>query len=259
MKYYAVRKGRVTGIFTSWDETSKQVNGFSGAEYKSFNTVKEAEDYLNGSPFKEQNIQNNQTKIKIPPKVTIIKEEKEKETTLTNKIINGVWNSVKESVVGSDISEENRKKRTIYTDGSCVEKIGGYGFLVVRDDGYTEPFCGKVPAYPCTNQVAELYAILKAVTHFSDMYPYSSGLDLYTDSKYSIGCLTEWWPNWNKNGWRNAKGEVVANKGLIQDILKVLTLLKNRGCVVNFYHVFGHSGDKYNEMCDALANQGRGV
>ena len=247
MKYYAVRKGRVPGIFTSWEETSKQVNGFSGAEYKSFNTVKEAEDYLNPQSSKKE-----EPKIQIPTKVTVIKEQKE--TTLTMKILE----SVKESVVGSDISEENRKKRTIYTDGSCVEKIGGYGFLVVRDDNYTEPFCGKVPAYPCTNQVAELYAILKAVTHFSDMYPYSSGLDLYTDSKYSIGCLTEWWPNWNKNGWKNAKGEVVANKGLIQDILKVLTLLKNKGCVVNFYHVFGHSGDKYNEMCDALANQGRG-
>lgn len=46
MKYYAVRTGRKTGIFTSWDECKKQVSGYSGAEYKSFATKKEAEAFL---------------------------------------------------------------------------------------------------------------------------------------------------------------------------------------------------------------------
>lgn len=46
MKYYAVRAGRKTGVFTSWEECKKQVNGYSGAEYKSFATKKEAEDYV---------------------------------------------------------------------------------------------------------------------------------------------------------------------------------------------------------------------
>ena len=38
-KIYAVRKGRKTGIFQTWDETKEQVDGFSGAEYKSFKIV----------------------------------------------------------------------------------------------------------------------------------------------------------------------------------------------------------------------------
>lgn len=46
MKYYAVKKGRKTGIFSSWDECRTQVSGYSGAEYKSFATRKEAQDYL---------------------------------------------------------------------------------------------------------------------------------------------------------------------------------------------------------------------
>ncbi|MCH4889809.1 reverse transcriptase-like protein [Acidaminobacter sp. JC074] len=46
-KYYAVRKGKQRGIFETWGECSKQVNGFSGAEYKSFLTINEAETYLN--------------------------------------------------------------------------------------------------------------------------------------------------------------------------------------------------------------------
>ena len=41
-KYYAVRKGRKTGVFLTWAECQKQVTGFSGAEFKSFPTMEEA-------------------------------------------------------------------------------------------------------------------------------------------------------------------------------------------------------------------------
>ena len=47
MKYYAVRKGREPGIYTTWPECEKQVKGFSGAEYKSFSDEISAENYLN--------------------------------------------------------------------------------------------------------------------------------------------------------------------------------------------------------------------
>lgn len=42
-KYYAVIKGRQTGIFTSWSKCEEQVKGFSGAVFKSFSTRAEAE------------------------------------------------------------------------------------------------------------------------------------------------------------------------------------------------------------------------
>ena len=45
-KVYAVRKGRVTGIFTTWDDCKAQVDGFAGAEYKSFADPAEAMAYL---------------------------------------------------------------------------------------------------------------------------------------------------------------------------------------------------------------------
>lgn len=46
MKYYAVKKGRKTGIYTTWDDCRAQVEGYYGAVYKKFNTEKEAENYL---------------------------------------------------------------------------------------------------------------------------------------------------------------------------------------------------------------------
>ncbi|MCR8745017.1 ribonuclease H family protein [Romboutsia lituseburensis] len=45
-KYYAVRKGKKNGIYNTWDECKEQVNGFSGAEYKSFVSLEEANIYM---------------------------------------------------------------------------------------------------------------------------------------------------------------------------------------------------------------------
>ena len=48
-KFYAVRKGRKTGVFLTWAECQTNVKGFSGAEYKSFPTKEAAEAYVNGA------------------------------------------------------------------------------------------------------------------------------------------------------------------------------------------------------------------
>ncbi len=42
-KYYVVWKGRKTGIFTTWAECEKQVKGFVGAQFKSFESEVDAE------------------------------------------------------------------------------------------------------------------------------------------------------------------------------------------------------------------------
>jgi ribonuclease HI len=47
-KYYAVRKGRQAGIYLDWDTCKAQVEGFAGAQYKSFSTREDAAQYLAG-------------------------------------------------------------------------------------------------------------------------------------------------------------------------------------------------------------------
>lgn len=49
-KVYAVKKGRMTGIFTSWEDCKAQVDGFPGAEYKSFSDTADAAAYLGLGP-----------------------------------------------------------------------------------------------------------------------------------------------------------------------------------------------------------------
>ncbi|HAT56561.1 MAG TPA: hypothetical protein DCS74_03175 [Veillonellaceae bacterium] len=45
-KFYAVRKGRKTGIFLTWAACRKEVTGFPGAEFKGFPTREEAEQFM---------------------------------------------------------------------------------------------------------------------------------------------------------------------------------------------------------------------
>lgn len=46
--YYAIRKGRTVGILTDWGEASESVTGYSGAEFKKFSVLKDAEEYMKG-------------------------------------------------------------------------------------------------------------------------------------------------------------------------------------------------------------------
>lgn len=49
IRYYAVKKGYQPGIYTSWEECEKQVKGYSGAEYKRFYSLEDAESFLGNS------------------------------------------------------------------------------------------------------------------------------------------------------------------------------------------------------------------
>ncbi len=45
-KFYAVKNGRKIGIFSTWAECQKQVQGFPGALFKGFVTLEEAQTYM---------------------------------------------------------------------------------------------------------------------------------------------------------------------------------------------------------------------
>ena len=45
-KFYAVRKGKTPGIYESWEACKRNVDGYPGAQYKSFKTRKEAEQFV---------------------------------------------------------------------------------------------------------------------------------------------------------------------------------------------------------------------
>ena len=73
-KYYVVWRGRLTGIFESWEECKQQTDGFEGAQYKGYPTreLAEAAHKLNywqavkqGVVNREQGIGNKEQGISI--------------------------------------------------------------------------------------------------------------------------------------------------------------------------------------------------
>ena len=143
----------------------------------------------------------------------------------------------------------------VYTDGSSVKRgrrrEGGYGILTLFSDGTEERVAG--PVKEGTNNQAELTAIKRAL----QLYP--GNYTIYSDSNYSIKALTVWYLNWQRNGWRNARGKEVLNQELIKEILEL-----KEARDIDFKHVKAHQkgfekGDDfyYNDIADQLANRGR--
>lgn len=61
VKYYAIKKGKTTGIFTDWNQCKEYVIGYKEAIYKSFTTQQEAKNYLfdNNQNNNQNNVQDN--------------------------------------------------------------------------------------------------------------------------------------------------------------------------------------------------------
>ena len=66
-KYYAVKRGRKSGIFTVWADCAAQVQGFQGAIYKGFVTEEEARDWLGGTarPVAESGAAENAAPVDV--------------------------------------------------------------------------------------------------------------------------------------------------------------------------------------------------
>lgn len=95
--FYAVKSGKTTGIFRTWEECKSVVDGYPGAEYKGFTTEEEAKEYLMG---KQDGSRKN------------LSEKQNEETCLPNQII-------------------------AYVDGSFDAKIGKYSFgcVIITPEG----------------------------------------------------------------------------------------------------------------------------
>jgi len=135
-----------------------------------------------------------------------------------------------------------------YTDGACAPTNpgpAGWGAVVIAPDGVTESdhfgFIGLG-----TNQIAELTAAIEGLA----LVPSGAAVELVSDSQYVLKGLTEWRAGWERKGYRNSKGDPVANLALWK---RLFATADERRVTVRW--VRGHNGDRCNEKADALANK----
>lgn len=135
-----------------------------------------------------------------------------------------------------------------YTDGACAPTNPGpaaWGvYLLAPGQSEGEEFCGFIGHG--TNQIAELTAAIQGLSRV----PPGAPVELVSDSQYVLKGLTEWRKGWERKGFRNAKGEPVANQPFWQTLFALADARK-----VGVRWVRGHNGDVHNERVDGLANK----
>lgn len=138
-KYYAVKAGRKTGLFTSWDECKLQVEGFSNPVFKSFNSKLQAEEYLG--------ISDNEDSL-----LSEIKKYSDLEIEKNNRLN----------------LEFNNYDIVLYVDGSYNKSQCRYGSGFVATDIYSEKeifkhYCGDKDLPEMKNVTGEIVATLNAL------------------------------------------------------------------------------------------------
>jgi ribonuclease HI len=159
-----------------------------------------------------------------------------------NNFINKVEPIQKESYI-SEIE--------IYTDGAVLDnknskKINLKGGIGIWSDQINLSIAETYEN--ATNNKMELQAIFRALQIVSQKN-ISSKIVIFSDSVYSIKCITLWYKKWETNGWKTYGNKDVENQDVIKNILELKEKLPN----VRIQYVKAHSGVVGNERADQLA------
>jgi len=135
----------------------------------------------------------------------------------------------------------------IWTDGGCKPNPGPGGWAaILRYKGVEREISGHDPA--TTNNRMELTAAAEALESLKR----PCRVVVNTDSEYLRNGITRWQTGWVRKGWKNAKGDPVANMDLWRRLLELVKVHQ-----IEWRWVRGHDGDVMNERADVLATKAR--
>ncbi len=138
-------------------------------------------------------------------------------------------------------------KVVAFTDGGCRGNpgVGAWAFVLV-DTVTRKALESAGGEQQTTNNRMEMWAAIAALQAVKSA---DTSILIVTDSKYLIGCCTQWMEGWKKNGWKR-KGDPLKNLDLLQTLDELISARS-----VEFRWVAGHSGHVGNEHVDRLGNE----
>ncbi|CAI2638363.1 Ribonuclease H [Apilactobacillus kunkeei] len=214
-KFYAVRKGKKPGIYSTWDECKNQVNGFPGAEYKSFKTKSEANAYMGLS----------QPAKNIAPKIT-----KSGSITLYSD--------------GGSRNHGNKLGQHVKDDDKAA-----WAYLIIKDGKKHYASDGEFGA---TNNKMEVLGLVNALQYIIDQGWQNESINAILDSKYVLDSITKGWLNsWRRRGWKKSDGTIIKNKNEFMQLSALLGQFKH----LNFKWTKGHADNSGNNFVDKLLNE----
>ena len=221
-KYYAVRKGRQPGIYRTWPETQKQVSGYPQAQYKSFTSEKDAQDFMAGKAIQPDQLTLKSVSNQAPVNAAI----------------------------------------TVYTDGGSRNTGNVAGQHVHQDDKAAWAYRIEMPdqlvtdsagEWGATNNRMEIMAFLRALGTLRTSLAKSKTGDLFRldSAGYVLNAVTKGWlAGWKRRGWKRSNGPLV-NAELWREVDRLLPAFT----ALNYRWTKGHATNQGNVFVDHLLNQ----
>lgn len=217
-KFYAVKVGRLNGIFETWEECKASVDGYPGALYKGFTNLSDAYIYLG--------LEGEQLSLFDP----------------LNETDNADANSLAiHETIPEDKPFSNSIKAVAYVDGSyngetkhfsygCVMFYNGEEFHLSNEYDDEELARMRNVAGEIFGSMAAMeFAIEHNVKYLQIFHDYA-GIE-----------------KWCTGEWKANKPGTIAYKKYYEKARKKVN--------ITFQKVKGHSGDKYNDLADELAKK----
>ena len=235
-KIYAVKKGLTPGLYLSWDECRSQVDGFPGAEYKSFSAAEDAFDYL-GLCAGDEGYDEAVRMLEAAG------------------MAGGADGKDAGKAAGSDAGEAAEHGMTegvrAYVDGSYDAGSGRFscGVVMLRIDPE-----GKIVNI---RELKEAYDDAEAAAHRNvagEIMGAKTAIDFCLRNgidEVTIYHDYEGVGKWGDGLWK-------ANNQLTRLYRDYVARAKTR-MKISFVKVAAHTGNKYNEMADRLARQALGI
>ena len=228
-KFYVIWKGAKTGVFSTWAEVQNHTQGRSDAQFMGFPSKADAE-----SAFAS-------TYTKALMKRSLATKGNSKSNAFVNK----------NSGSTKSASAAQTAETQIYCDGACSPNPGksGTGLALYQKGKVTALYYGLYQANG-TNNTAELNGLLYSFKLAKKLLAKSEQVQILSDSKYSIDCITKWAKGWQAKGWTRGKGEEIKNLNLIKECFSLYQEIKNQLIIS---HVKGHANIEGNELSDRMA------
>ncbi len=136
----------------------------------------------------------------------------------------------------------------LFTDGACSGNPGPGGWAyILHHPASGQTVDGSGAESETTNNRMELMGVIEGLATLKK----PCRVELVTDSQYVAKGISQWMPNWKRQGWMRKEGgrlKPVINLDLWQRIDSLLGMHK-----VEVTHVLGHRGHPENEACDRMA------
>lgn len=233
---YAVRRGRVPGIYYSAAACEAQVRGFNGAQSQRFATLAEAQAYMG---------QESGGAAAEKPKERVVKKRHILRPRSVRPRREAPHPGARSLLAANGAAKSSFQPILIYTDGGCLvheDGAGGYAAVICLPNGNYKEISGGVDM--TRSDRMELLAAAAALRTLDSYATPGERVQVYTDSQYLYqGVTKKIWTEWTPEE---------ANQALNNDLWRELAAL-TANYQVTWFWVKGHNGNPMNERCDWLA------